>query len=642
MKLFGRKDRVQEPKDGHTGRIYDYSTEENRIATAQWLFHQAKTERQERESEWKKNSDYYEFRHDTEYDMAAALDENGLDMTMPVVPDPYVMVETQIVPDIPKPEFHGRDDDQDGAMAQKREFAVRYLIEANRLDDLNTANERRLRKLGDAFWKAYWDESMPFGNRTGNIRIRDVSPEDIYPDPAAGPEGLQDCEYVAYVYAIHKMKFWRVWHRTLEKKGIGLDEILSQDYREQDGITDQSAASYRDDMIQVMEFWFRQPYDTKEATAGDVACTIQAGGVELAYIPRYWKNTWRQNKLFPFVHYWCLRDETRFWNRSEIQPILAMVDAADRELATGLFNDAMMANDVVVIEEGTLLPGEEFDNVPGSTVKVNAGRAGGIARLGGLHSGVNSLAMVEWLQEQIQRTNRNWDSNNGRETNRVTTASGLLQLRGDAEAQQKLKKKDRNAGFCRLYELLDLLALEFFDDNRLLFLGAQGKDEQPQQILYNSNEFLRFHAPEIDPETGQPVNEGYRYFPRIDVTVTAGDGLSKNPATTVEVLDKLAATEVTADNWQLLAAELEYLDIPQKQEILDRWREKFQPVIPPEVTAALEADPELLDLVSRTVAMAGPQMDPAMAGPQVGQPVQAAGDQPGMLDAAEPNRKYLL
>lgn len=204
------------------------------------------------------------------------------------------------------------------------------------------------------------------------------------------------------------------------------------------------------------------------------------------------------------------------------------------------------------------------------------------------------MSAVNWFLDQIQRTSRNYDSNNGRETARVTTASGLLQLRGDAETQQKLKKADRDAGFCRLYELLDWLALEYFDDDRLLFIGAKKKGEQPQSLTYNGDDFARRAGVRVDMLTAAVTDEGFDYYPRVDVTVTAGDGLSKNPATTVEVLDKLAASQITADNWELLAAELEYLDIPQKQEIIEGWRRKFAPTVPSEVTQALESDPELL------------------------------------------------
>lgn len=613
MNLFWKKEKTPDPETYKNGRVYDYTTEEGRVATAEWLFEQAKNERTAVEDGWVRNEGYYSFVHAAAAEMREALEEQGIDWTPAVVPDPFIQVESQLVPEVPQPEFHGRDDDADGEKARRREFAVRYIVEENRINDMNTSNERRLRKLGDAFWKAYWDETMPCGEQSGNIRIKDVSPEDFYPDPTAGREGLEACEYVDYVYTMHKLKFWRLYHDVLEKKGILLEDLLQTQYRVEDGLFEPvtSGTLARDDMVQILEHWYRNPCDTEEAPAGAIGCTMQAGGVEIKWIPNYWEKTGRQCRLFPFIHYWCIRDETQFWNRSELDPILALVDAADRQIAIGQLNDAMMANDIVLVEEGALADGSEFTNVPGAQVTVKQGRMGGVARLGGLNNGIQSVSAVNWFLDQIQRTSRNYDSNNGRETARVTTASGLLQLRGDAETQQKLKKADRDAGFCRLYELLDWLALEYFDDDRLLFIGAKKKGEQPQSLTYNGDDFARRAGVRVDMLTAAVTDEGFDYYPRVDVTVTAGDGLSKNPATTVEVLDKLAASQITADNWELLAAELEYLDIPQKQEIIEGWRRKFAPTVPSEVTQALESDPELLAAVQEAVQANAAATEPA-------------------------------
>jgi len=613
MNLFRKKEKTPDPETYKNGRVYDYTTEESRVATAEWLFEQAKNERMAVEDGWVRNEGYYSFVHAAAAEMREALEEQGIDWTPAVVPDPFIQVESQLVPEVPQPEFHGRDDDADGERARRREFAVRYIMEENRINDMNTSNERRLRKLGDAFWKAYWDETMPCGEQSGNIRIKDVSPEDFYPDPTAGREGLEACEYVDYVYTMHKLKFWRLYHDVLEKKGILLEDLLQMQYRVEDGLFEPvtSGTLARDDMVQILEHWYRNPCDTEEAPAGAIGCTMQAGGVEIKWIPNYWEKTGRQCRLFPFIHYWCIRDETQFWNRSELDPILSLVDAADRQIAIGQLNDAMMANDIVLVEEGALADGSEFTNVPGAQVTVKQGRMGGVARLGGLNNGIQSVSAVNWFLDQIQRTSRNYDSNNGRETARVTTASGLLQLRGDAETQQKLKKADRDAGFCRLYELLDWLALEYFDDDRLLFIGAKKKGEQPQSLTYNGDDFARRAGVRVDMLTAAVTDEGFDYYPRVDVTVTAGDGLSKNPATTVEVLDKLAASQITADNWELLAAELEYLDIPQKQEIIEGWRRKFAPTVPSEVTQALESDPELLAAVQEAVQANAAATEPA-------------------------------
>ena len=103
------------------------------------------------------------------------------------------------------------------------------------------------------------------------------------------------------------------------------------------------------------------------------------------------------------------------------------------------------------------------------------------------------------------------------------------------------------------------------------------------------------------------------YYPVIDVTITTGNGLSKNPATTVEVLDKLATITVTEDNWKILAAELEYLDIPQKQDIIASWKKKFEPdenELSPEIIDALKTNPELKAALEEIVAQSSMNQAP--------------------------------
>lgn len=631
--MFGRK-KAPTPEEFEQDRRYDFSTPEGREASADWLFRTAKDARTGKEIEWVKYNDYYNFVHGAEGEMGQARQEMGIDFIPAVVPDPFVMVESQVEPKVPEPEFRGRDTDLDSQKAKRREYAVRYILQNNDIDSMNTANEKRLKKLGDAFWKAYWDDTMTCGPEQGDIRIKDIPVEAIYVDPAAGADGLQAAQFVAYVYRIHKLRFWQIYGRELQKKGITLEEMVGREYLEGERLFDMySAAEQLDDTVDVMEFWFKQPFDTKQAPAGAVACTIQAGGREVKYIPNYWKRTGRQCQLFPFVHYWCVRDENEFYNKPELFSILGLVDAADRALATGQLNDAMMANDVIVREDGALADGCEIENTPGSEIVVKQNKINAVRRLGGLHDGVNSLPMVNFMLSQIERANRNYDTNRGKESARVTTASGLAQLRSDADAQTQIKQADRNAGFKRLYELLDWLALEFYDDNRMIFLGAQRPEEGPKMFRFNTEQFSERVGRKNDVITGVELEPGWDYWPRVDVTVNVGDGIIRSKQATLETLDRLSAIQVTEDNYKLLSAELEILDIPQKQEIIQMWERKFASRIPEDVMQLLENDPEVLGVLQEVIGMKQAQQLPAMpAAPQVlpaempaNVPVQAPG-----------------
>lgn len=559
---------------------YDYSTREMREETADALFRRAKNARTAVEIEWEKCNDYYNGIHDATKEMVEYCRANDVPWIPANMPDPYILVETQINPNVPEPEFRGRDDDLDSKKAKQREFAVRYIIENNRLSDMNTRNERRLLKLGDAFWKAYWDRDMRCGVNEGDIRIRDIPTEAIFPDPAIRDGGLQDGQYVDYVYTMHKVKFCQVFRRELEELGLTADDILTEDYVSRTGVFDLTTAiNDLDDTVQVLEHWFRQPCDTEEdgerVPAGAVACSILAGGRELRYIPNYWKRTCKQNSLFPFVHYWRIQDENSFWNKSELMPILELVDAADRKLAMSILNDTFLANDIILVEDSALADGEEFTNEPGAVIHLKQNRMGGVQRLGGLQSIANGAMGVEFFKSQIERASRNYDINQGRETTKVTTATGLAMMRQDAQSQADIKGADRDAGFERLYELLDWLALEFFDDDRMLFIGAdEMKDRTPQAMPFNADSFTAV-MPKVLDGAGNVVREEWQYFPRVDVTITAGDSIAHGKAQTLQALQALTQSQITAENWKLFAAQLELIDLPGKQEIINEWQQRF-------------------------------------------------------------------
>jgi len=574
-------------KDAPIVKGYDYSSREKREETVSQLFTRAKMARTATESEWQRYNDYYNGIHEVSKETAEWCRDNNVPWIPATMPDPWIMVESQLDPSVPEPEFHGRDDDMDSEKAKQREFAVRYICENNRLSDMNTRNERRLLKLGDAFWKAYWDSTMRCGVNEGDIRIKDIPVDAMFPDPSIRDGTIQDGQYLDYVYSIHKVKFCQVFKRDLEKLGIRQEDIMAEDYVERTGLFDMTTAiDDMDDTVQVLEHWFRQPEDTEDENgnpvpAGAVACSIQAGGKELRYIPNYWERTCKQNQLFPFVHYWRIQDENQIWNKSELFPILDLVDAADRKLSMATLNDAFTSNDIILVESGALEDGEELTNEPGAVVHLKQNMMGRVQRLGGMQTLSAAGVSLDWFKGQIERTNRNYDTNMGQEASHIDTATGMAMLRADAQTQASLKTADRNAGFERLYELLDWLALEFFDDDRMLFIGADpAKDREATAMSFNADTFSET-MPEVYDLDGNVVREAWTYWPKVDVTITASDSLVRGKKATLDALNALAASQVTAANWRILAAELDLLDLPGKQGIIDDWERQFsQPMMP--------------------------------------------------------------
>ena len=195
---------------------------------------------------------------------------------------------------------------------------------------------------------------------------------------------------------MHKVAFCIHYAKELKELGIDPEEVMSTDYSSELKLFDMtSGVNDEEDTVTVLEHWFKHPFDVtedgKRIAAGTVGCTIQVGGKEIKYIPNYWEHTCRQNKLFPFVHYWRIRDENQFYNKSELFAILDMVDAADRKLGMAEANDAMMANDIVLTEQGVFADGREPSNEPGAVWEVKHVKSNCVRRFGGLQSLQNAV-----------------------------------------------------------------------------------------------------------------------------------------------------------------------------------------------------------------------------------------------------------
>lgn len=586
MKLINVGKAIKKALKIESKDLYDYSTPENAQATALYLFDYSKMKRSEQEEKWLLYQDYYEGEHHVAREVSAYLQSQGIPFAPAALQDPFVHVESQIIPDIPAFEFAGRDDDLDGMKAKQREYVVQYVLDKNQTNKKNPRNERRLGKYGNAFWKVYWDASIDVKGSVigGDVVVIDVGVENIFPDPSATV--LDDCEYINYAYPMHIRATKRKWAKELKDRNINLStmnrnldtEIFASDTQD-----------VFDDTVQVIEHWYRDD-------EGDISCVILINDQLVKHIEKYWIETGKQNKRYPFVKYCKIEDEANFWDVSEMHNIIDLVDAAERELAYGILNATMTSNDIIVVEENALSDGQQMSNAPGAMVNVKDGKINSVRRLGGLNPMLNHVPSIQFYQDQIERTIGNFDTSMGVEPARVTTASGIAQINERADSRKSIKKAPRTAGFEDLFKLIDWTCLEFYTDERMIYIGAKGK---PQQPVAMGN---------LDLEKG-PVVFNYssnrmkadNYYPEVDCTVIASDALTNSKALSIQTIADLSKTPITPDNYKLIISYLELVNLPRTKEITDMLEQKFnQPQMPVE-QAQEEAQPNMQGLSEQEI-----------------------------------------
>ena len=594
---------------------FDYSDVSARETLILRLLQESKNERSRYEHEWAVNDAFYDGFHNRvteagqQFEDAEDGDAREFYKSL-VLTDPYIQVESQIDPNTPVPAFYGRDQQLDEVKAKQREFVVKYVLNNNNFKAMSTSVRRSVLKYGNGFVKAYWSDGMTDerGEYNGDISISHVKIDDLFPDPSA--TCLQECEYINYVYYLHIKKVKRIFGGDLKKRKIDDDELLTVLPSDTRTVSDTQQES-RDNEVQVIEHWYRDE-------DGDIACSVLLGNREVKHIPKYWDNTRSQNKLYPFVHFYRVKDERRFWAKSELTVIRPLVMAGDRILQSAMQNFDLMANDAILMEENSLTENTVLTNEPGAVWEYKHG-SNPPARVGGLSNMSDAWASIAAIQAQIERTLRNFETNQGKEATRTTTASGLAQIRADAQTQMKVKEYDMAQAYRDFFELIDWLGLEYYTTDKMIFIGVPGAKNNTEGMDMNADPaqgdvFFSFNASNmritgedvtlLDPDT--PEVSKYSYFPRVDCTVVASNEIERSKSFTVSVLQALMSTQVTPDNYKIAIKLIEELEIQGGQEIIDDYKTKYEPqismpeglqqmiaMLPPEEQALWQGNPAL-------------------------------------------------
>ncbi len=493
-------------------------------------------------SYWEKMKSYYDGTHETAKATGRFLRDNNLPWVPATVPDGYLHVENQVEAEPPDFEFSARGE-KDSEKAALRERVVRYVVQNNDLTTKNAANERKLHLYGSAVWKVAVGEG-DFGG--AEIVIDGITPETIFPDP--GAERIDDCEYVAICYRMRVSRAERVFHEDLTKCGTSVREILMA------GKKENRSADVLYDTCEVTEFWFKQERDgealgadghTYAYRAGDIALAILIEGREIRYVPKFWTKT--SYKKYPIVIYQRIPKSGSLWGKSDLETIIPLVDAADRQLAFAQLNTAFFANDILVYEENAFAPDSEPENRPGAIWKVRPGMSDKVKRLGGLGGGnVIHYEIAERYRAMMKEALGNFDFLQGDSTTQVQTATGLAILGDYANKRTEAKNICKRAGFERLYRLVDAMALEVFDEEKLRAITDMD------------------HLPDL-----------YDYLPTLDISVGIGEGIKNSRSLTLAALESLCTMEITGENYPVVRAYLNELGIPERAALIAQLDAKF-------------------------------------------------------------------
>jgi hypothetical protein len=560
MGLFGK---VKETVKRAINDTWDMSSKESREWQVKKEFENAKMFKEKTTQKFIELDNYYHNEHYTAEQVREWVVKKGINFIPPVLPDPFIQVESQIDPDVPSFQFNGRQD-LDKNKAKEREAVVEFVCYNNKLEDMNTENERINNKFGNAFWKVSFNGNIKGPGYIGDIVIGNPHPANIFPGESA--YDLDDCESFNYAYRMHRRAARREFGKIIDSipndSNHAETEIFSRN-------TEGQTTSLTDETIQIVEHWFKDD-------EGDIACTIQANNVEVKFIPKYWINTKDSgNKNYPFVKYCKTPVEKSFWDKGEIEAIQDLVEAGDREFLNALLNDSLCGNDIILEEEDVYANGFRPTMEPGARWTLKTNKMGKVQRLGGLSTSSNTLNMIEFIHNKIQETNGNYDANMGdAPPANVKTLGGMAIMQENGNKRARIKKTDRNGGFRRLYELIDWTILEFYNQDRVLMIkdpDPSVKDRQPYS--FNSENFKAF-----DDTTGE------QYYPRIDCEINIGEGIKANKAFTLTATDQLSKTPINPGNAEIIKSEVDIMDLPNKQVIKDSIDKAVQMMQPPQQT----------------------------------------------------------
>lgn len=198
-----------------------------------------------------------------------------------------MVVEALIDLGIPEPEFKpvARDDEE---VVKELKAYVTYITRASdpTLEEINLENERRILKLGGAFWKIHWNNNIKRAGYVGDIEISNPHPKDIIPNHAAtSMDDLEHYHHVANRTAKYILRRWK--HLTFDD--LEQDAML---YKEYDEMIDDSSrinvGQYEDGDKDAKLNKYTVIETTYKDEDGDIGKLWWSGDLLIEHLPKFY------------------------------------------------------------------------------------------------------------------------------------------------------------------------------------------------------------------------------------------------------------------------------------------------------------------------------------------------------------------
>lgn len=496
-----------------------------------------------------------------------------------IVNFPRMVVESQIDPSVPDPDFKAVAPDDEGPVSALKNY-VMYVVRSAKpsLNELNLENERRTMKFGVSYVKVHWNNNIKRAGYIGDIELSNPHPKDIVPNH--GAKSLDDMEHYHHITNRHVKYILRRWPH-LTKEEIEDKAILYREFDEMSGsqaitVSDSESGdkdaglnkytiietTYRDEegdigklwwsgdlMIKHMpKFFYRrdekgQPIDKEtldepiqvraginKETGEPIFKTIPAGTEVEYYIPKNWDLI-----PIPFIP----RDKC-FW------PVSIMEDMHDlNESIKKIF---------YTIEEG-YLQGRKKIIVPNEEVKqklsdpfseiIVVAESEKVTTVD-LSPGMDGLILMDKFKEYMQLITGATNAALGLRTTGATSGKQEQIYVEQSAMKISLKGAYKAAAFKLLYRTIADFAMAFCDDDRPFRLA--GDRDQEIYGSYNRLALLKdlngnIVFPDFDIETSaEPAFMKAKGEVFNNLVLLAGQGrFESNPSNLflIKVLDKL-------------------------------------------------------------------------------------------------------